>query len=158
MNEVVNRGSRWHALGRSLGVFGVIASLLLVAYQIRQANAVARAQVYQEWAASLRELNASIVNDEGFSALIGRAVQGETMRTMSDAEARRLMVYLMSVARMWENLWVAVREGIVDPAVLSAIGAYGLLDTDFFREAWPQLRAAHDPEFVEFFEALEWNH
>ena len=144
-------------LGELLAALGVILSLLLVAMQIRQTNALARVQISQELASGFREVTTPFEESADLAELLANAANGATRSEFTRAEELRVGAFYANSIKLWEILWLAYREGVVEERSLGVIGAYGLVDTEFFRDIWPLLRDAHDPEFVEFFEGLSWN-
>jgi len=144
-------------IGEMFATSGVILSLLFVAFQIRQTNAIARVQVNQDLAAALREVNAPLMENQDLAELVAMVLSGATHDDLSPAEQLRVTSFHAGLIRLWESLWLATREEIVDEQVLDYVGSYGHIDSNYFRESWPELRTAHHAGFVEFLEGLEWN-
>ena len=155
MNQVTR--SRARALGEGLAAIGVILSLLFVAFQIRQTNAIARVQVSQDLATGIREVSTAIMESQDLAVVMAAVEAGASRADLAPAERLRAQSFFVGVVRSWESLWLATEEGIVAPRALETVGGYGFIRSDFFRETWPILRPAHDPRFVEFFEGLDWN-
>jgi hypothetical protein len=150
--------SRARALGEGLAATGVILSLLFVAFQIQQTNAIARVQVSQDLATGMRDVSTAIMESPDLADVMSAVEAGASREDLPPAQRLRAQSFFVSVVRSWESLWLATEEGIVDKRALETVGGYGLVRSNFFRETWPMLRPAHDPRFVEFFEGLDWNH
>jgi hypothetical protein len=150
-------GKGLRELGELLAALGVVLSLLFVAVQIRQTNALARVQISQDLAAGFREVNAPLEENADLAELFAAVMNDVPRSDFTRAEQLRVSAVYFTSVRLWESAWLAYREGIGQDRSLEGIGALGFFSTEYFRETWPLIRDAHDPEFVEFFEGLSWN-
>lgn len=92
-----------------MGVLAVIASLLFLAYEIRQSNQIARSTITFELGNNISELNEIVWTNPEVAALHVRArdpayIPTETEAEMLRAEARRFM-------NVWGTVEIAYRNG-----------------------------------------------
>ena len=68
---------------------------------------------------------------------------------------RRAMYVMYARLRMVENVFLQVREGVVDESIFLSYGWSGqpLFMTSDIREWWPLQRSRFNPDFVAAFEA-----
>lgn len=135
-------------LRETIGVLGVIASLLFVGVQIRQNNAIARAQTRQALTTEYREFWMAFATDDHFETWRGPALGG------IDDTASILQWVRM---RLLENVYHQYREGVIDEDVLLGYGWTGdpEYQTAEFREWWTPRRDRFHPAFVAAFEARQ---
>lgn len=144
------------AVRETVGVLGVVASLLFVGLEIRQSTAVARGQTRQDLEAMNQAWLTLITADPYYSDLWYRAwaIDGEIA---PDEEYRAAMMMTQFMRRL-ENIHFQHAEGLVDD---SALQSYGLQDIGLFfakerfQDWWieGQWRQRFHPDFVAFLEA-----
>jgi len=143
------------AIRETVGVLGVVASLLFVGLEIRQSTAVARGQTRQELEAMNQAWLTQITADPSYSDLWYRAwIAGGQIAPDEEYRAAMMMTQFM---RRLENIYFQHAEGLVDD---SALRSYGLQDIgvffamERFQEWWieKQWRQRFHPEFVQFVE------
>ena len=126
---------------------GVIGSLLFVGLEIRQNNAIARAQARQALTSDYREFWLALAFDDRLDEVQGPALADDTRASMVQWVRMRLL----------ENVYHQFREGVVDESVLLGYGWSG--DPEFqtpeFVEWWAASRNRFHPGFVEEFEARQ---
>jgi hypothetical protein len=143
------------AIRETVGVLGVVASLLFVGLEIRQSTAVARGQTRQELEAMNQAWLTLITADPYYSDLWYRAwvTDGEIA---PDEEYRAAMMMTQFMRRL-ENIYFQHAEGLVDE---TALRSYGLQDIgtffamDRFQQWWVEKRwrQSFHPSFVAFVE------
>jgi len=143
----------WKLVGQILAAAGVVLSLLFVGYEIRQNTSVARTTAAQAFTQQIIDLNAILVT-EGFPELNARMADGELRRDFTSAELLQIDVTHLSLLRIWESLYRAVQEGIVDEDLLDPVGGAGPspFSLPYFTESWPSYRGAFTEDFALFFE------
>lgn len=133
------------ALRETVAFLGVVGSLLFVGLEIRQNNAIARAQTRQALTSEYREFWTALAFDENLAEIQGPALAG------TDSRASILQWVRM---RLLENVYHQYREGVIDESVFLGYGWAGdpEFKTDEFREWWIERRARFDPGFADEFE------
>lgn len=143
------------AIRETVGVLGVVASLLFVGLEIRQSTAVARGQTRQELEAMNQAWLAQITGDPFYSDLWYRAWVTDGL--IEPEEEYRASMMMTQFMRRLENIYFQHAEGLVDD---SALRSYGLQDIGAFF-AMPRFpgwwieagwRERFHPDFVEFVE------
>ena len=139
----------------TIGVLGVVASLLFVGLEIRQSTAVARGQTRQELEAMNQDWLTLITADPYFGDLWYRAwiTDGEVT---PDEEYRATMMMLQFMRRL-ENIYFQRAEGLVDETALRSYGLQDVatfFDRSRFQTWWVERgrREAFHLEFVTFVE------
>ena len=140
------------AVRDTLGVVGVVASLVFVGLEIRQNTAVARGQTRQEMALHFQdwlELRASSAElDDLFYGAWVEEIE------LTEGEVRRAVLLMRMFLTRLENVYLQVGEGLADD---SALRSYGWGAGQYFQGArfqrwWsPGQRANFDPAFVAYF-------
>jgi hypothetical protein len=143
------------ALRETVGVLGVVSSLLFVGLEIRQNTAVARGQARQALAEINDEWLSHLTVDLEYSDLWYRA--WETEGDIREGEEFRVQMMMTQFVRRLENVYFQYREGLVDESALRSYGLQdfnGLFSTPRFEEWWiaGAWREAFHPDFVAFVE------
>lgn len=133
------------AVREVVGFVGVMASLLFVGLEIRQNNAIARAQTRQALTSEYREFWMALALDDRLDEVRGPSLGGE--------DTRESIVQWVRM-RLLENVYHQYREGVVDESVFDGYGWRG--DPEFqtpeFVEWWGARRSRFDAGFVREFE------
>lgn len=136
------------ALRETIGFLGVVSSLVFVGLEIRQNNAIARAQTRQALASEYREFWSALAFDDQLAEIQGPALGG------SDSRASIIQWVRM---RLMENVYHQYKEGVIDESVFLGYGWSG--DPEFrtreFLEWWKDRRGRFDPGFVAEFESRQ---
>ncbi len=136
------------ALRETIGFLGVVSSLLFVGLELRQNNAIARAQTRQALTSEYREFWTALAFDDRLAEIQGPDLAG------GDSRASIIQWVRM---RLLENVFHQYREGVIDESVFLGYGWGG--DPDFktpeFTEWWAARRDRFDPGFVAEFEARQ---
>lgn len=145
-------------LGQMISIlanFGVIAGIVLLAFEINQNNALlasqARSNLFSVRAAMQRDF---IQNAGGIVDLIYKERLGEELTV---AEERRLITRRSFVLANFEYIYHEAMSGVVPERsgveALPAAGWAGFFVTDpALRETWDREREGRDPRFVRFME------
>ena len=139
-------------IGETLAALGVIASLVFVGLEIQQNTAVARAQTRQALTEDLREFIMTLAADETLFEVYHNRFDTGYEGTLDD---RRATYVMYARLRMVENVFLQVREGVVDESIFLSYGwsDQPLFMTSDFREWWPLQRSRFNSDFVAAFEA-----
>ncbi len=143
------------AVRETIGVLGVVASLIFVGLEIRQNTAVARGQTRQELESMNQEWLTLITADPAYSDLWYRAwIAGQDIAPDAEYRADMMMTQFM---RRLENIYFQYSEGLVDETALQSYGLQdlgGFMATERFQTWWTRKgwRSAFHPQFVAFVE------
>ena len=141
------------------GTIGVALSLIFVGVEINQNTNLSRNQAYLDFAESLKDLTLQIATDEVLPSLVARTVAGETRNDFSLEDQVRLNSMQIATVRVWEGLFRSWQSGFLPKETISNtnIGGGILLNNDYFREFWEEVKLQLTPDFVQFFEQQSWN-
>ena len=141
------------------GTIGVALSLVFVGVEINQNTNLSRNQAYLDFAESLKDLTLQIATDEVLPSLVARTVAGETRNDFSLEDQVRLNSMQIATVRVWEGLFRSWQSGFLPEEAISNtnIGGGILLNNDYFREFWEEVKLQLTPDFVQFFEQQPWN-
>ena len=141
------------------GTIGVALSLVFVGVEINQNTNLSRNQAYLDFAESLKDLTLQIATDEVLPSLVARTVAGETRNDFSLEDQVRLNSMQIATVRVWEGLFRSWQSGFLPEETISNtnIGGGILLNNDYFREFWEEVKLQLTPDFVQFFEQQPWN-
>ena len=142
--------AQWKDFLEIVGIVAIVASLILVAYELRQNTLMMRAQINQsrtEVAVSEQQAN---FNSEYIPGILLKVRAGELL---TDEERIRYGSYLRSFLRNQDNAYWQYRQGLLDEniprsirfAVRAVIGG-----NSQSREAWDEQKVQYTEEFVEF--------
>ena len=126
-----------------------MASLILVAYEVRQNTKATRGVTLQGIADQSLVVTMVGLNNPDFRHAYQRASRGLKYATPSDYSI--LMWWYSGVMRVMENRYRQVQLGIVDRTALMQLGgASGAYRHPFFRAYWESQRVTFPPDFIDF--------
>ncbi len=142
---------QWAYIGEIAAAAAVIASLLYLGIQVRQSNALSRAQTSQSMIQMARQEILSVVEPpEIWSAF--------TKDEISNQEKIKLNQWLISSMRQREYEWLANKSGVIDSAMYEAYTAVipVILGTERTRGWWKFHRQTLQwaPGFLPFVDEL----
>ena len=136
---------------------GVIASLLFVAYEIRQNTQTARATAILSISEQIIEWQTASSLDDDWIRILTFLETGGTLDELSPEDLRRYRWVVTSTIRITENRFRQVQLGITEPEDLSVAG--GSANVNWFRSHhfmayWKSIdqSARFSPDFLEFME------
>ena len=136
-----------------VGSLGVIASLVFVGLEVRQNTAAVRGATYQAIADASQEQTLWFADNEEIRHLQVRTFLGDTEEDFTPEENLMLTSNYAMVVRRVENVFVQVREGLVEEeAVLRFRPAGNFFTPPRFREYWEVYAPQLEPEFRAYFE------
>ena len=138
------------ALGELAGAAAVVVSLVYLARQVRMSNRLAQAEAWRNPVSDLNSLNATFGSDPAFGMALFRILDGSDGSDLDDGEATRVMIYLISVANIYEQLFREVRDGVLDGRALAEFTGSGVFDLPFLRANWAQVGPRLGQPFVEY--------
>ena len=150
-----NRGAgidRWLSIIANLGV---LVGLVLVGIEIRDANDIAKAQMYDSVSTGFNEIDTALMTDADLSRIV--PVGHATPNELSDVEKVRFIAYLSAEMNSMQRIYHAYKRGLFDEddwnliasqamATLSSPGGEMFLaNADFWPGFLDELRK-HEPK------------
>tara|TARA_B100000029_G_C17068376_1_gene775883 strand:- start:77 stop:529 length:453 start_codon:yes stop_codon:yes gene_type:complete len=136
-----------------IGLISVVGSLIFVGVEISQNTAAVRGATQQEISEQVSELYRIIVENEKFSELDVKVLDGVTKNELSKNDYNRYTHYSLMAFRRIENIHLQYKNGFLNENAFNRIGMpfYRL---PLLKEIWEDQKHAFEPEFAEFFEKL----
>ena len=103
------------AIGEIVGAIAVVATLLYLSAQIRQANRATRSESIQEATTAFNEINGWVVNDEQLARIF--LVGSRDIDELSEEENVRFAFFLLSTFHVFETIFLQNRFGTIDPSI-----------------------------------------
>ena len=143
------RKMSWKDVTETLGVLGVIGSLIFVAFQIQQnTNAVRGATIQAILDRSFDSVVLSVENAD-----LRAAHQAACDGTLTADQRVHLMFFYRAVLRLQLNRFFQVQLGIIDEETALKLGGRGYIFTrPIFAELWGEAKSEYSPEFQAFIE------
>ncbi len=135
-----------------VGVVTIVASLVLVAYELRQNTVMMRAQITQTRADLAVAEQVATYNSDYIPAILVK-VQNE--ERLNSEEMIRYRTYLRGFLRNQDNAYWQFRQGLLDsntPDSIRAAVQVVIGESKLGRETWESQRTTYTPEFVRFVE------
>jgi hypothetical protein len=141
----------WKDLTETLGVLGVIGSLIFVAFQIQQNTNAVRSATIQ--AILDRSYDATVLSVE--NADLRAAHQAACEGTLTADQRKHLSYFYRALLRLQLNRFFQVQLGILDEEMALALGGRGsLYRRPIFAELWAEDKSEYSPEFQAFIERV----
>lgn len=105
----------WSQLGEAVAGFGVIASLVYVAAQIRQNTRSLRAATYHSLVGTSIDLLQSIYTQEDVARIFAKMLTGIRLKDLEPLEQARAQPALLAAFRSFDNVLYQHRIGMLDP-------------------------------------------
>lgn len=141
-------------IGQTVAAVAVLASLAAVYWQVRQTNAIARAQISQSVAATYANTLRELMQPE--LAAIFRKVMFDRAE-LSPVETTQILVYFNLSVSALRDLFIAVRAGVVDERMLDSLSqnVSWYLTAPAFARKWRRVQQIdlYGPEFVAYLNA-----
>ena len=134
----------------------VVASLLLVAFEIRQNTAATTADTYQAMSDATSGPYLEMATNPELVRLPARVFEGAEREDFSRAEQIQFEAYLIAHVRLLENTFRQYQVGTVDEHIFESYGWNdGTFRTACFREWWRGIgnEIVAGSDFTDFFEA-----
>ena len=137
----MNRGQRKNIF-EVVGLVAIVASLIFLGLEIRQANLQAKAAAFQAIGIATAEWHYGI--DDRVNRLLTEANYPEAIERWTLADWERYRRVQLSGARLLETLLLQVEQGLLDVDALNSLG-YTLeehpeVNTPAYRCLWPDIR------------------
>lgn len=152
---------------QSLGVLGVIGSLIFVGIEVKQNSVAVRAASNSTVAEAFRELNLVMASNTDLARALAAAGQDPTTLSLQDRVI--VLAFWRALFHVWSNGHRQHLNGTLDPAlwesVVQEMSVYGgKAGTDHIdqmdgrrrmaRWAWESERFVYNPDFQAFFDDL----
>ena len=146
-------------LAEIFGTISVVLSLIFVGVEINQNTNLSRNQAYLDFSERVEESSLQIATDDVLPGLVARTAEGETLNDFSLEDQVRLNSMQIAAVRVWESLFRSWQSGLLPEETITNtnIGGGVLLNNDYFREFWEEVKLQLTPDFVQFFEQQPWN-
>jgi hypothetical protein len=141
-------------LMESIGMLGIMGSLIFVGIEVSQNSSIARTASYQSYIDGFTELNLAQISDDDLNSLMVRASTGTSKSEFTLEEIRKINLFYIALLRQWEGLYRSVREGILPEEMLTIVGAGHLLGYPVFKEMWPDVKLLFTDDFCRFIDSV----
>jgi hypothetical protein len=146
----------WNVVGAAADLAAsllVLASLVYLARQLRQANVFARAEAYRQTMAANAALLDSWGDNPSWAELFVKLrFQGGLHRDLTPQERAVAGMRLQSLVWSFAAIHHDVQLGILPESAYDSTSS-ATFRIPYMRELWPMLRPDHSPDFARFFEA-----
>ena len=140
---------QWKDLVEGLGVLSIVASLVFVAFEIRQNTNAIRSSAIQD--ISRFSYDATVLSIEKDEIRVARLAvcSGD----LDESQRFLLQLYYGALMRIQMNRFYQVQLGILDERMILALGGKGGADRNpYFAEIWPVIRLDFEEDFQEYIE------
>ena len=103
------------AIGEIVGVIAVVATLLYLSAQIRQANRATRSESIQGSTTAFNEINGWVVNNKELARIV--LLGSRDLDELSEEENVRFAFFLLSTFHVFETIFLQNRFGTIDPFI-----------------------------------------
>jgi hypothetical protein len=140
----------WKDVLEAVGALAIVASLILVAYELRQNTLMTRAQITQSRAELAVTEQVAVYNSDYMPSLIVKVQSGQQL---TDEEMLRYEAFVRGFLRNQDNAFWQYRRDLLEEntrdsiwgAVRAVVGGNGLS-----RKIWEDQRAMYTAEFADF--------
>ncbi len=126
----------------AVGIFAVVASLVFLAWEIRQNTAVVSGQSVNELYDAVREIDLIILADAELIRITEQTA--DTVAELTPAERRQYVHYLSLMIEVWERAIARETDGLIDA---ENVAGWHIYFEDFVRRHLTQ----------EIWQAIRWN-
>lgn len=129
---------RSRSLGSVIGTVGVILSLVLVAWEVRQNTVATRAATYDRLGEASGRYYWEVVTNDELSSIFHRIFANDvSLRELAPGEGTRFAGVMLGFLTHLENTWKQYEAGMVSEDVFDGYGWNdGLLERRAFLEWW----------------------
>ena len=141
-------------LFEAIGVVAIVASLILVAYELRQNTVMMRAQVTQTRAELAVAEQVATYNSDYMPSIL---VKIENDEDLTDEEVVRYRTYVRGFLRNQDNAYWQYNQGLLGentPDSIRAAVTAVIVKPRIGREIWETQKHTYTPEFVRFVESV----
>jgi len=133
------------------GLVAVVASLIFVAMEVRQANRIGRLEALQSMATDWMSFGIEVATSETLPALLADVYAGAVRADFDEADNVRLAELFFGQDHHWEMRFNQLNLGVLEAEDYSFPGVtfYG---SQYHREMWPTIRSTFSEDFASFWE------
>lgn len=132
----------------AMAAVGVILSLLLVAYEVRQNTEAVRGETLQGIAEMSLQVGLAGFSDPEFQAVYQRT--SSDLQSLTPLEAQRFNWFYAASLRVMENRYRQIKLGLLPDDATVLGGGAGTYQHPYFREYWGFSRDQYPLDFQEF--------
>ena len=139
----------WRETAEVLGVLGVIASLIFVAFEIRENTRATRSSTIQDVSRWSFDANAVFVENADIRAAWRAGCEG----TLNQDQRDQLLWAFIGFMRIQANRFYQVQLGTIDEETAFSLGGKSAAyESPMFKQFWPSIRESYEPGFQDFVE------
>jgi len=139
----------WKETAEVLGVLGVIASLIFVAFEIRENTRATRSATIQDIARWSFDANSAFLENASLRAAWRAGCEG----TLNQDQRHQMLSAFIGFMRIQANRFYQVQLGTIDEATAFSLGGRsGAYESPMFKEFWPLIKESYEPDFQDFVE------
>ena len=136
----------WRELVEIVGVIGIVASMILVASELRQSNDIAAAQTQQQISEVFNVLNSARATDPDFAKLFPKLESPES-HLITATEASQIRGIAWHFINIIGSVQSAYESGLISREVRDGY----IVDFAYTMEQWPGIRS----HYVDIYQNLE---
>lgn len=136
------------SLGEFVGSVAVLATLVILVFQVRGARAEISSQTRREIKRQNNETWNQLIEDPNLLDLHVRAQR--EYDGLTETEKLRWITWMYTWITQTEDLWISRRQGVMDPETLDRYvrGVSLVFRSAGGRVVWPIIQGFYDPKFV----------
>ena len=142
--DSVGRFGRWV---ETVGIVGVILSLVFVGFELRQNTRVAKAEAYRSFVSEVNEWYFHMT-DPDLAELLSRSLE-TSQSELNGTEWLQVFSHWMALFRVYEGLHKEVAEGVLDDSALDLLNR-GDFSFHLLQEMWPEISRNLTPGFIAY--------
>ena len=137
-------------IGQTVAVLAIIGSLLVLIFQIRQANALTREAAVREQIDGLKRIFVALYENADITDIYIRGMRDS--RQLNEVEFSRFRTFSLSLLRQWEGLHMQFCKGWVDKDIweVHTRQLRSGQQTDTFRHLWSIDKELFAEDFQDF--------
>ena len=143
------------AIGDFIGGIAVIAGLVFVGFQLRNANREARLAANQKYAELVTDMSKTLSADTEISEIFLKGLNG--LESLDQVERLRFITLTSGIIlRNWESLYSYKREGRLESRLWNGAETmlHSLIDTKGFKDIWEIRSSWFEPSFQSYVNRL----
>ncbi|MEQ8330447.1 MAG: hypothetical protein RH859_08310 [Longimicrobiales bacterium] len=139
-------------VGEAVALLGVVASLVFVGLELRQARIAAQAAAYQELGVAIAENWMDRASDRALNDLVLIAAEGDSAAwaELDASDVYVLRSYALANIRLYETAYLQVEQKLLDVDALERLGWANFLESRFLERMWPHTRPMVSPDFAAY--------
>lgn len=125
----------WREIVEIIGVISIVAALLLVAWELKQANHIARVEIEMELASAYNEIHVARYTNPDFAQLFPK-IEAPGKHLITATDSSRMEALSWHLSNVYWAAQVAFDNGLLDQEGLDHYQG----DVEWAMEHWPGLR------------------